>query len=58
MASQTIPGLPGVNNDLEEAYLNNYGAHRIGISADEVVEYYNHWSKSGSYENVRTASRS
>ncbi|XP_067656466.1 methyltransferase-like protein 27 [Haliotis asinina] len=28
----------------------NAGAHRVGISSDEVIEYYSEWSQDGKYE--------
>jgi hypothetical protein len=48
-----IPGFEGVASQAEDAYLSNYGAHRVGITPAEVVEYYNQWCRRGDYEDVR-----
>nr|XP_022344429.1 methyltransferase-like protein 27 isoform X1 [Crassostrea virginica] len=32
------------------AYAQNYGAHREGISREEVAQYYTQWAKSNKYE--------
>ena len=34
------------------AYAQNYGAHREGISREEVAQYYTQWANSNKYEMV------
>jgi len=34
------------------AYCANYGAHRAGMSKEEVAEYYSKWANDGQYESV------
>ena len=34
------------------AYGANYGAHREGMTKEEVAEYYSKWGYSGKYEEV------
>ena len=34
------------------AYGANYGAHREGMTKEEVAEYYSKWAASGKYEEV------
>mgnify|MGYP003692183621 CR=1 FL=1 len=34
------------------AYAQNYGAHREGISREEVAQYYTQWAKSNKYDMV------
>ncbi|ELT87590.1 hypothetical protein CAPTEDRAFT_209791 [Capitella teleta] len=50
MTSEGVPGITGVPREHEEAYLSNYGAHRIGITRTEVAEYYSDWGRKGNYE--------
>ena len=49
------PGMgPGGNpteGDLS-VYQANHGAHREGISLDEMIDYYNQWATRGTYEKV------
>ncbi|XP_064602686.1 methyltransferase-like protein 27 [Liolophura sinensis] len=33
-----------------QAYGKNYGAHRPGITSQEMADYYSNWAKSGDYE--------
>ena len=36
-----IPGMGDVAPEDENAYLVNYGSHRVGITGAEVTQYYN-----------------
>ncbi|KAK3096195.1 hypothetical protein FSP39_024296 [Pinctada imbricata] len=33
-----------------EAYSANFGAHRVGISPQEMAEYYSQWARQGTYD--------
>ena len=34
------------------AYSANYGAHKEGMTREDVAEYYSKWAESGGYEKV------
>lgn len=40
-----IPGLSKVNPDHNTKYKKNYGAHRPGMTVQEVAEYYTSWAQ-------------
>lgn len=39
-------------HDMMAKYMANYGAHRKGMTTEEVTEYYTKWSESSKYEQV------
>lgn len=43
LESREVPGKKGVVEEQCSKYDANYGAHRVGISANEMVDYYNNW---------------
>ena len=45
-----IPGLQKVNPDHNTKYKKNYGAHKQGMTVQEVAEYYSSWA--ADYEKV------
>ena len=42
--STNVPGFKTVTEEHSNSYLRNYGAHAIGISPDDVTDYYNKWT--------------
>lgn len=40
------------NKEAIDAYAQNYGAHREGISMKEMAEYYTKWANADKYEVV------
>lgn len=40
-----VEGFDGIQNQDAQQYLNNYKAHKTGISHDEMVQVYSNWAE-------------